>query len=367
MTREHVRKGSWLALALLLWVGAPAAEVTVDGFVEGATGVRTANNPQFDGVQDYTLQEARAQLRFSSYGDIGEAFARLDFLQDQVMGGPAEIEIREAFLRFTTIADKLDVKAGRQIATWGTGDLIFINDLFPRDWVSFFIGREMQYLRAPFDAARLGIFGLPIDIDLVLTPYFTPDRIGNQRLSFFMPEIVSNPPQLPNRTLDNGEAALRLSRYIAGFNIALYGYWGFYPTPVGITINPDSTGSPFYPKLNVYGASGRGGLAGGVLWLEGGYYDSREDKDGSNPLIENSSLRYLLGYERQFWTDFTAGLQYYGEWMQDYDQYKATLPDGAPRADEIRHLLTLRLEQWLLYQTLRLSLFTYVSPSDEDA
>jgi hypothetical protein len=38
-------------------------------------------------------------------------------------------------------------------------DLIFINDLFPKDWESFFIGRDTEYLKAPSDAAKISLFG----------------------------------------------------------------------------------------------------------------------------------------------------------------------------------------------------------------
>jgi len=213
---------------------------------------------------------------------------------------------------------------------------------------------------------------LPVDVDLVLMPHFTPDRLPfeSRRLTSYVPPIVSNPPVEPAGTIENGELALRLSRYVSSFNIEAYGYWGFYGGPEALVVTMDSTGTPqgtpFYPKLGVYGASGRGGLWGGVLWLETGWYDSREDRDGTDPLIPNSDLRYLVGYERQLFPDFTTGLQYYGEWMQYHDRYLASLPPGSPQKDELRQLLTLRLEKFLSYQTIRLSLFTYWSPTDSD-
>jgi hypothetical protein len=272
------------------------------------------------------------------------------------------LEIREGFLRFTTLSDHLDVKAGRQISTWGTGDLLFINDLFPKDWVSFFIGREDQYLKAPGDAVRLGIFGLPADVDFVWTPTFTPDRFPTgRRLSFYSPPTVQALPFLPRKEFENSEFAARLSRYVGSYTVALYGFRGFFKSPQGI-----KDGSPFHPKLNVYGASVRGGALGGVAWAEGGFYDSRQDRDGDNPLLPNSTLRYLAGLERQVATDFNVTVQYYGELMLNHDEYVATLPMGAPEADHVRHLLTVRLEKMLHYQTIRLSAFAFVSPSDED-
>ncbi|WP_288372311.1 hypothetical protein [uncultured Marinobacter sp.] len=67
-----------------------------------------------------------------------------------------------------------------------TGDLVFINDLFPKDWVSFFIGRDVEYLKAPSDALKVSAFSSWANLDLVYTPRFDADRfIDGRRLSFF--------------------------------------------------------------------------------------------------------------------------------------------------------------------------------------
>lgn len=388
--RGRVLGGSLAALVLLA-LGSPdagRAETELHGFVEAGYGVRTATNPWFEEPthprygerQDYTLNEVRTQLRLNQFGEVGEVFARLDVLHDQITE-ETDLILREGYFRFSTLANRLEVKAGRQALNWGTGDLVFVNDLFPKDWVSFFAGREDQYLKAPSDALRLGIFGLPVNVDLVLTPEFTPDNLpSGERFSFHAPPVVNQPPREPRDLLENGEVALRLSRYVGNFDLNGYVYRGFYKTPLGLDVRPlaaDPTmliGTPLYPELNVYGASARGGFANGVAWLEGGYYDTREDRDGDDPMLPNSSLRYLVGYERQLFTDFTAGIQYYGEWMMDHETYlegldqdgDGTVDPAFHATDELRQMVTLRLEKYMLYQTLRLSLFTFYSPSDED-
>jgi hypothetical protein len=136
-------------------------------------------------------------------------------------------------------------------------------------------------------------------------------------------------------------------------------------------MEPDDLSAPTritlrYPRRNVYGTSVRGSGIGGVLNLEAGYYDSRQDKAGRDPLIPNSEVLYLAGYQRQLGQDFSVGLQYYGEYMMDHDRYLAGLPRGFPEGDELRQLLSVRFMRSLKYQTWRLSLFGYVSPTDED-
>lgn len=354
-------------LALAAALPRPAgADADLHGFVETAGGVRTADSP-VQTQEDYTLRETRAQIRLNAYGEGTEAFVRLDALQDAVASSATELELREAFLRFTTAGGHLDVKGGRQALTWGTGDLVFINDLFPKDWESFFAGREDQYLKAPSDALRLGLFGLPFDVDAVITPEFTPDRLPSPGVRFSIP-ANARPVTIERPTvLENTESALRLSRYVGSFDLALYGYWGFFKTPMGVKSDPLVAGVmfPYHPELSVYGASARGAALGGVAWVEGGFYDSREDRDGRSPRIPNSSARGLVGLERQLAEDFNATVQWYGEWMMHHAE--AMDADPMNTGDEWRHLLTLRLEKWLRYQTVRLSFFGFWSPTDEDA
>src|SRR5690606_17579657 len=116
--------------------------------------------------------------------------------------------------------------------------------------------------------------------------------------------------------------------------------------------------------LRVWGASLRQPLAAGLFNAEIGYYDSHDDSDGSNPWINNSEWRFLLGYEQELAAELTAGVQLYAEWLQDYDDYRTGVPDGTWQRDEWRHVASLRLTQLLLQQRLNLSLFNFWSPSD---
>jgi hypothetical protein len=334
----------------------------VHGFVEGLNGVRTTSGSGFE-EGTYTARETRLQLRLSGFSDVAEYFARADFLFDPIAASTAEVVLREAHFTYTGLGF-MDFKAGRQILTWGTGDLLFINDVFPRSWESFFVGRDLQYLKEPTDGARFSFYPSTSNIELVLLPRFQPDVFPtSDRMSFYNPLGDNFDPQEPTLKVDNGELALRAYRNVGSFELALYGYTGFFRAPVGF--DPQAM-QAFYPALNVYGASLRRGLWGGVANGEYGYYDSRQDRDGTNPFIENSSSRWMIGYDRQVWTDFQIGLQGYWEYIDNHEGYKAGLQPGEYVRDQVRHLYTARLTQWLKYQTLRLSLFGYVSPTDED-
>ena len=87
--------------------------------------------------KDYSLTETRLQLQFSHYGESAEFFSSIDLLADNVNGKRTYSSIREAYIQFG-LGSRADIKVGRQVLTWGTGDLLFINDIFPKDYISFF-------------------------------------------------------------------------------------------------------------------------------------------------------------------------------------------------------------------------------------
>ncbi len=371
MTRVTMIRGTIIAgFIALAAVPAPAsAETDIGGFVQGLYGYGTdSRNPV---PSELTASEVRLQLRLESFSDNAEYLGRLDFTYDDYLDPTISAELREGYMKFGA-AGWLDMKVGRQIITWGTGDLIFINDLFPKDWVSFFAGRDDQYLKAPQNALRVTMYGGGNALDIVYTPRFAPDVIpSGMRLSYYNPMvggIVGGEDsyfegRLPEAKIENGEISAKLSRYFGSVDGALYFYRGFYKTPVGMDME---AGEAYYPELMVYGASVRSPLLGGIVWLETGYYDSREDGCGEKPLIPNSSLESMAGFERQVTSRVTANVQYYGSWMIDHESYVSHLPEGMTEADEFYHLLTARVTTLLMMENLNISLFAFYSPSEED-
>ena len=320
-----------------------------------------------------TLAELRLQLQ--NRGRMGSWNYRLtgDFVYDgkaenrsiDFRKGEGWFDLREASLS-SQLNDNLDLKLGRQTVTWGTGDLLFINDLFPKDWQSFLLGRDEEYLKAPGNAARLNFFSEAINLDAVISPRFDPDRyLTGERLSYFDPgsgELVGQNAIVQARHPDDHEFALRGHRLIGNAEIAFYFYDGFWKSPAG----QDSDGLSTFPSLQVTGASWRQPALDGILYSEIGYYDSKDDSSGDDPMIRNSETRWLIGYERELAENLTGSFQYYAEHRSQQSGFAAGLPEGSNVPDRTRHLLTMRLTKLALMQNLRLSLFTFWSPSDED-
>ncbi len=346
-------------------------------FLELRTGVRFQEDPNEERI---SMDETRFQLHAEkSWLPMSTGFVlTADFVMDRVLEdyepeletGDGAIDLREAHFVISPL-EWMDIKVGRQALTWGTGDLLFINDLFPKDWNAFLIGRDLEYLKAPSDAYKLSVFHSIANVDVVYTPRFDADRYPDRRrLSSWDPltqSIVGRESELlvekPDSAFKDDEWAARAYRRLGRAEVAAYFYHGFWKSPAGFNM---ATGAATFPSLSVYGASIRRPLLGGIAHVEAGYYDSRDDRDGGDALVRNSETRVLVGFEREAFANFSIGVQYYAEAMRDYERFASDIPRDAPVADEIRHLGTLRLRYLALDQNLELSFFGYLSPSDRD-
>ncbi|MBL1148316.1 MAG: hypothetical protein HND56_07985 [Pseudomonadota bacterium] len=345
------------------------------GFIETRAGIRL---PGQNFEKDASIGETRLQLQAEKFWDKISTRITADFIADPVAdrwaidldNGDGWIDLREAFVSWRA-TDFMDVKAGRQILTWGTGDLIFLNDLFPKDFDSFFIGRDEEYLKAPSDALKTSFFSDIANLDVVYTPNFDSDRFADgARISTFNPftggqtsrgTVLMTDPRGKYFTED--EWAMRLYRNFGAYETALYGYDGYWKNPQGLDV-PNTRAT--FPRLSVYGASIRGPVYHGIGNMEVAYYDSKDDRSGRNAVLPNSQFRVLMGYEQEIATELTGGFQYNLEHTTDYDRLIAAAAPGSPVPDENRHVFTLRLTKFLMNQNVKLSLFNFLAPGDSD-
>lgn len=364
-----IKSKHFLALTAIL-LPFPSSTIAYDsslhGYVQGNYSVSTAEeNP--DG-KDFKWSEERVQVKGEATADPFRVFVKGDAFHDDA-DGHVGLELREGYADYT--AGRWDARVGRQVITWGVGDLLFINDVFPKDYEAFFSGRPMEYLKKGVDGAKVGLYPGFVSVELIAIPSFEPNNYPDPNRFWMydpMPGITNREVQDPYRDFHETEMALRLYRDVAGFDVSLYYYRGYSRQPAMIPDDPlaPTTITSVYPELSVSGASFQGRALDGVLSFETGYYDSRQDAKGSDSMIPNSQTRFLLGYQRQVWEDFTVGVQYYGEYMEDYSAYEQNLPVGFPKEKRLHQLATVRLMQFLMHQTLRLSLFAFYGLSDGD-
>ena len=337
--------------------------------VELRNGFRINNKSELH--QTMILGEPRWQLDAGGYlGNWGEVKGKIDIGTDYALTKEL-VDLRELNM---DIYPQMwwNLKIGRQILTWGKGDLVFINDLFSKDFPSFFAGRSIDYLKAPNDVLKLTLQPKWLQINLIYAPQFEPDRFLNgERISFYDANIgdfrgmYNNlPTEVPNDFFRESEWYWRVQKEVTGIEIAFYGYHGYWKSPSGFDA---ALGAYIFPKLNVYGFSLEGSIAGGILAFESGLYDSSEDSEGIHPFINNSEFRWLANYSRDFKNNFSASVQYYSETMMDYDNYVEVLTAFGGNPEKKRQdWMTLRLTKLVNKQRVTCSLFTFYGVQAQD-
>lgn len=368
-----------LGALCVIWMNVVASAVAapdIHGFAEFDYGAKVSDDTTKR--DNFNLMEQRLQLKASHFFEgagylaVKGASVNLkgDVTVDEYFGGKTGFDLRETNLSWTPLTF-MDARAGRQILTWGSGDYLFINDLFPKDYVSFFVGRDDEYLKKPSDALKVSVYPSWANIDFVMAAFKPNTTAKGDRLSMFdsfrggIAGVDSDRDLAePALRFSNAEYALRIYRGFGSNEAAVYYFRGFDKNPS--SYKDESVRQLFYRRLDAYGLSLRGPFAVGIGNAEFGYYASREDSDGQDRLIENSTIKAMGGYAKDWDNDWKIGFQYLYEQRLNYGAYEDHLLPGDYVFDESRHLLTQRLTKLFKNQTVTVSLFNFYSPSDHD-
>ncbi|WP_372368613.1 hypothetical protein [Candidatus Uabimicrobium sp. HlEnr_7] len=339
----------------------------ISGFVEGIFGIRPQNDPLLS--RDVNVGEIRFQLSIAKYYDNVSFHIKSDFYYDGYEEKPF-VDLREAKIVFHPL-DSLYISVGRQILSWGVSEGIFINDLFPKDFPSSFIGRDDVYFKAPSNAIRVDWNAEFAQLSFVYSPLNDEDRyIRGKRISFVDPLGIGRgederlPTDEPNRWFRDNEFAWRILKNIDGYELAFYGYYGYYKSPAGFDLNKNKFN---FPRLFVHGTSLRGQIFDGIASFEFGYYYSREDTNGDDPLITNSQLRFLVGYEYELLSNFVINIQYYVNFTLQYDALEDNFIAGQVEPEEALDFIIVSANKSFLRDKYNLNMFAYYSPVESDA
>ncbi|MHB9025398.1 MAG: hypothetical protein ACYC7E_14720 [Armatimonadota bacterium] len=344
----------------------PVAEATekapffeVHGFLQNNTSQRVVTSSQYPA--ELLKLENRLQLELTHTGLQGGFQSKTDVVWDPD-NQTSRLDLREAYL--TRTGKNLDLTVGKQIITWGVGDLVFLTDVFPKDWVAFITGSPIEYLKKGSVAAKADYYVAGTTLEGVVIPVFTPDTLpGGDKLAFFSPFPAGTEirQEKPPATLGNAEVGLRASHMIRDYDTALYLFSGWDPRP-----SPNFTDSTLeYNRLGMAGMSFQGPWRGSLLSGELAYYQT-EDRTGSDPAIPNPSLKSLLSLERTLKGNRVVSVQWVQEWMTKYDAYVATLPAGFPRQARSETTLTARYRDTLHGETIKRTLFVLYNPTNKD-
>jgi hypothetical protein len=277
-----------LALPFLIIFGTLAvsgiafSEVSLNGSIETENGLilktsQLQNNMNTLGIKleyggDTYHLFANPELQVSALGTV----STISELQGVDSIAPYTISLKEAYLDiYEFILPALDVRIGKQIVVWGTGDRINPTSNFcPADLSDLFDWGE-----------KLGVTAFLMNLyigDLIVTgiysPVFTPTLLPINFQQMAGADLGTNTLELPGRALGETQAvAVRVNWPLFTFDFSASYYYGRYTIPVVYEVwvqadqSIESTKSNF-PRLHVVGADFSGSLFDLGVWGELGVF-----------------------------------------------------------------------------------------------
>jgi len=315
------------------------AESTLDisGFSQIKLGRLLGNNNaqgQFSNKQGLLRLEAGIDDTFyhvSFKNDISyDAINKLSHNKVREMSISLDFANVESRAINQSIFANLSLKIGRQSLSWGLGDYVFINDLFAKNWQSFFNGDDVQYLKRPTDALKLSYFIEDIGIDVVYQPEAASDL------------LIGIQPVLGRPKHSSINTRLHFSHRQSDY--AFYASNGWTNMPIIVS------GHLEYLAQKTWGASMITPLSTGLFKAElGQYWQTAANGSSFN------QQRLLLGYEWELMTGLSASTQLYIE------------HDSHSNARNNRKLITTKLSYISDNALWTSSVMAFYSPNHSDS
>lgn len=322
---------------------------------------------------DFLSSRTRLRMELWITGEDASLFASMNAINNNVLKSNSGIELREAFIDY--IADKWDVRIGRQLIIWGKADGLAITDIISSKDYTEFLARDFDDIRLPVDALKWRLLFEQTNLEFLWLPVFTPAILPPTNspwaFKFEYPsnfQVTFDEPIKPELKLKNSEIGGKLSFYLSGIDFAFSSFytWDDLPTQyktvsIGDTIVVIHY-HPEYHRLTFIGVEFSKPLGDFVLRGESAFYKDRYFEPEnllSKILFKRNSLNWMLGIDWTPGNDWMITAQFADDFILDYD--------GAIKDDEHTMLATLHISKKLLRQTLELSTMGYYGINDKDS
>ena len=301
--------------------------VNVKGFVDTYHAVRSEQ------PNDWMSSRTRVRGEVTiEKGNTG-AYVSANLIHNAILKDRSGFQLREAYAYYSD--NHWDVRAGRQIITWGVADALRLTDIIsPMDYTEF-LAQDYDDIRIPVGALRLRYSREKWCFEAVAIPVS----------SFFeLPTDDKNPWSVgplpigdePNHRLSNMEYGGRLSFFLSGIDFSFSALHTWNKMPVFC----DGIGQ--YRRMTMLGADVS--VPVGKFVVRG---EVAEYLDEAQTFGRAASTNALLGIDWYAGNDWSLSAQYSHKYITSGDNRNSGLA-------------TFRISKELLHNTLALQSFAYV-------
>jgi hypothetical protein len=321
-----------------------------DGFID------TYHATQSEWPHDYL--SSRTRVRTNLRADYGNAslFASLNAVYNSIIEENTGVHLHEAYFIYTNSFAEL--KAGRQIITWGVADGLRITDLIsPMDYTEF-MANDYDDIRIPVNGLRLKYLGKSsFQAEIIFIPipeYFKlPENESNPWSSEWGEKTSVNLENTPEKRLKNSEFGSRITFYLENLDFSVAALHTYNKSPVYLSQYDTTTDS-----LDIQGIYKTMDMIGGDLSIPIGqcvlrgefaeYFRESLSTRKQNAVYRKNTTNGLLGLDWYPGDDWTLMFQYAHKYINDYERELAS--------EENTSTITARISKQLFHNLLKMSI-----------
>ena len=302
--------------------------VSVKGFVDTYHAVRTK------APNDWMSSRSRVRGELTLEKGYAGAFVSANLIHNTILKERSGLQLREAYAYYSD--ENWDVRAGRQIITWGVADALRLTDIIsPMDYTEF-LAQDYDDIRIPVSGLRLRYSREKWSVEAVAIPVS----------SFFdMPTDADNPWSIgpvpigsePVHKAYNMEYGGRLSFFLSGIDFSLSALHTWNKLPV------ICNGVGEYRRMTMLGGDVSIPVGKFVVRGEVAEYLDELQSGGARAASTNA----LIGLDWYAGNDWTLSAQYSHKYVALGEHRNSGLS-------------TLRISKDLLHNTLALQTFAYI-------
>lgn len=329
--------------------------VRVKGFIDTYHALRTAS------PNDWMASRSRVRGELSLEKGNAGMFVSANAVYNGLLKEQSGFFLREAYLYWSK--SYWDIRAGRQIITWGVADAMRITDIVsPMDFTEF-LTQDYDDIRIPVNGVRIKYTRPKWNAEAVVIPVssFYELSVGrNNPWAVTLPG-VSMPYSIdidktPKKRFKNVEYGGRIGAYLNGVDFSAYVLRTWNKMPIfrkTVTENSSLLCEGEYHRMTMVGADLSIPLGKFVIRAEAAeYFGEAQDPVINVPVVTRNSTNALIGLDWYAGNDWQLGMQYSHKYISgDLSGISSYRNSG---------MATVRISKDLLRNTLNLSTFAYI-------
>lgn len=328
----------------------------LNGFLDTYHAVQSENPNEY--------MSSRTRLRSELDIKHGKSFmfASINATYNSILPEQTMIELREAFLEYTT--KNWNFKVGRQIVIWGVADGMRITDIVSPMDLTEFLARDYDDIRIPVNAIRIRYLAQNMRVELIFIPVssffivpYQPENPWSVFHSTTSTYFDVNMDNTPAKSLNNSEIGGRISFFLSGIDFTFSALRSWNKMPVF-----KYQFSTTYDTVFVDALHNRMDMIGGDFSMPLGQFVFRGEfaeyfgelltlNKNVNTSLKRNTSNFLIGVDWYPGNEWTLTTQYSYKLIPDYVEVIEA------HANTI--LTTLGITKKVIRSTLNISTFTY--------